>query len=243
MFAEDKCSKRYPIPPSCYLIGPTGPTGPSGGPTGPTGPIGATGPTGPTGPIGLIGPQGIQGIQGQTGPTGPTGTSGINVVRSAYLVTFNPGTNDGIEINSNGRIPIDRKEIDITNLITLNNDKTIKFNETGYYKLTITVSAYIQAPDITFDKHRDFVSVGFREINTDNIYIGASEWIFNEKPTQIISQGIISVIDTNKNYELSNLGKYTIYLNTPDIIDINSNSYFSNSLVTITIEYLDRQKS
>lgn len=36
MFAEDKCSKRYPIPPSCYLIGPTGPTGPSGGPTGPT---------------------------------------------------------------------------------------------------------------------------------------------------------------------------------------------------------------
>lgn len=190
------------------------------------------GPTGPTGPSG-----------GPTGPTGPQGTDGINVVRSAYLVTFNPGTNDGIEIKVNSRIPIERKEIDLTNLITLNNDKTISFNEIGYYKLTITVSAYIQAPDITFDKHRDFVSIGFREVNTDNIYIGASEWIYNEKATQIISHGIIAVTNTNNLYELSNLSKNTIYLNTPDIIDINSNSYFSNSLVTITIEYLDRQKS
>lgn len=195
---------------------------------------------GPTGPKGDIGPTGLQGIQGPTGPTGP---SGINAVRSAYLVTFNPSIiEEGIAIEPNNRLPIDRKEIDITNLITLNEDETIKFNETGYYKLTFIVSAYIQAEDITFDPHRDFVSIGFRQINTDNIYIGASKWIYNENPTQIIAHGIIAVNDTNNIYELINLGKYKIYLNTPDIKDIGTSSYFSNSLITVIIEYLDRQK-
>lgn len=198
---------------------------------------------GPTGPKGETGATGAQGIQGETGPTGPTGPSGINAVRSAYLVTFNPSiVEEGVAIDSNNRLPIDRKEIDLTNLITLNDDETIKFNETGYYKVTFIVSAYIQASGITFDPHHDFVSIGFRQINTDNVYIGASEWIYNEKPTQIMAHGIIAINNINDTYELSNLSKYKIYLNTPDIKDIGTSSYFSNSLVTVIIEYLDRQK-
>ena len=145
MLDNKKCSKnKYNLPSSCYIIGPTGPTG-------------------PTGP---------QGIKGNTGPTGPQGADGINAVRSAYLVTFNPSTEEnGISIEPNGRLPIDRKEIDITNLITLNDDKTIKFNEAGHYKLTFIVSTYIQTNDIAFDPHKDFISIGFRQINT-HIYRG-----------------------------------------------------------------------
>ena len=40
-------------------------------------------------------------------------------------------------------------------------------------------------------------------------------------------------------YELANLNMYPLYLITPFINDINTNSYFANSTVTLFIEYLD----
>lgn len=264
---------KYKLPNGCFLMGPTGPTGPRGPasitvgitntglpntnaevsnsgtndnvildfviPQGPTGPIGLQGPTGPQGLRGLAGTTGPQGPQGTIGPTGPAGIS-----RSAYLVTYNYSENeDGIEVLPNNKLPIERKEIDATNLVDLNiNDNTIKFNAIGYYKISFIVSAYTQATDIEFNPHRDFVSLGFKMINTDNIYIGASEWIYDETATQIMAHGIISVENPNNIYALYNVGNYTIFLNTPDLNDINSNSYFTNSLITIIIEYLGKQK-
>ena len=54
------------------------------------------------------------------GPTGPTGPS---LLRSAYLVTFNDSTKaDGIEVKSGDNLPITRTELDISNIITLNNN-------------------------------------------------------------------------------------------------------------------------
>lgn len=182
-------------------------------------------------------------LMGPTGPTGSTGPTGpVFSPRSAYLVTFNPGNSeDGIEIAAGGKLPIDRKEIDITNLITLNSsDNTLSFNTIGYYKIAFVVSAYVQATDIEFNPHRDFVALGFSRVNSDNIYIGASEWVYDETATQIIGQGIIAIDDTSNIYSLNNVSKYAIHLNTPDITDIGSDSYFTNSLVTITIEYLGR---
>lgn len=192
------------------------------------------------GPIGLTGPSGPTGPKGDIGPTGP---SGVNFSRAAYIVTFNDGTSvDGIKIESNERIPIDRMELDVSNLITLDStNKTIKFNETGYYKITFTVSAYPAVNDIEFDPTKDIVSVGFRQINTDNAYIGVSQFVYNAEPVQLLGQGIIAVIDKEITYELANLGKYPIYLLTPDIANIATTSYFSNPLVTIVIEYLGRQ--
>lgn len=186
--------------------------------------------------------QGPKGEKGDIGPIGPTGPAGIS--RSAYLVTYNYSENeDGIEVLPNNKLPIERKEIDATNLVDLNtNDNTIKFNAIGYYKISFIVSAYTQATDIEFNPHRDFVSLGFKMINTDNIYIGASEWIYDETATQIMAHGIISVENPNNIYALYNVGNYTIFLNTPDLNDINSNSYFTNSLITIIIEYLGKQK-
>lgn len=51
---------------------------------------------------------------------GQTGPIGINYTKNIYLVTFNDGTNvDGILVKSNSALPINRKELDIYELINL----------------------------------------------------------------------------------------------------------------------------
>lgn len=179
-------------------------------------------------------------IKGPKGDMGPTGPAGPNIIRAAYIVTFNDGTNpDGIEVLSNERLPLNRIELDVTNLITLD-DNIIKFNEIGYYKINFTVSAYPKVEQIDFDPTKDIVSVGFKSKDSDNTYVGVGEWVFNGEAVELVAQGIVSVISTNDSYELANLSKQPIYLNTPDLRNINTISYFSNSLVTLVIEYLGK---
>lgn len=72
------------------------------------------------------------------------------------------------------------------------------------------------------------------------IYVGASNWIYEEKPINLIGQGIISVDNTNNVYELANVSNKEIYLSSPNIEDIKSKSYFTNQLVTMNIDYLGR---
>ena len=148
-----------------------------------------------------------------------------------------PGTSqDGIPVNTNSPLPIDRKELDITNLVTLDTtNQTLKFNEIGYYRISIIASAYSKKTDTKFEPDNDFVTIGLRQLNTDNIYIGASRWSPEEIAREISADGIISVADTNITYEIVNLGKKTIYLFTPDLSNISSNSYFTNSLLTIIV--------
>ena len=187
------------------------------------GPKGDIGPTGPIGPTGAI------------GPTGPT------LIKSAYIVTYNDLTNeDGLPIISGAKIPLKRKELDVGNIITLNSNYTIRFNSIGYYKISFTVFAYPKVDSIDFDPTKDIVSIGFKESNTNNVYVGASSWVWNGEAIEIYTSGIISVPNTNSLYELTNLSKETIYLNTPNIENISSTSYFSNSLVTLLIDYLGR---
>lgn len=185
----------------------------------------------------IVGPTGPTGPQGEIGPTGPA-SSLNNVGRSAYLVTFNDDSNE-INIPIFTKIPVKRKELDLTNLITLENNN-IKFNLVGYYYISIIVSSFIK--NIQSNPKTDFVTIGFRKNNTDNIYIGASLFKNNELPSQIKAEGMIAIADTKDTYELVNLSNQTIYLNSPDLNDISSNSYFTNSLVTIFIEYLGRQQ-
>lgn len=175
-----------------------------------------------------------------TGPTGPTGTA---YNRSAYIVTFNDSTSaEGIPVTNNDRLPLDRLELDISNLVTLNSDEeTLKFNVAGYYKITFIISGYAQQTDTEFDLTKDFISIGFRQVDTDNIFIGASEWVYYEKAVQITGQGIIAVNDITNTYELVNLAPQTLYLDTPDLGYISTGSYFANALVTMIVEYLGRQ--
>lgn len=173
---------------------------------------------------------------------GATGPSGISNLRSAYLVTFNDvvGYQRKI-IEPNAPIPIERSEIDVSNLVKLNlDDNTIQFNEPGYYKITFSITAYLLSDTGVFDPKSDIVAVGFRQVGTDNIYVGASNWIYEEKPINLIGQGIISVDNTNNVYELANVSNKEIYLSSPNIEDIKSKSYFTNQLVTMNIDYLGR---
>ena len=125
--------------------------------------------------VGPTGPRGPRGLPGMTCPTGPSVSRNS---RSAYFVTFNDGTSqDGIPVNTNSPLPIDRKELDITNLVTLDTtNQTLKFNEIGYYRISIIASAYSKKTDTKFEPDNDFVTIGLRQLNTDNIYICASRW-------------------------------------------------------------------
>mgnify|MGYP004645661783 CR=1 FL=1 len=116
----------------------------------------------------------------------------------------------------------------------------IKFNEIGYYKVTFTINTY-STSNAQFNPDNDFVSVGLRHVDTDEIYVGTSNWTYNSEVQQLTAQGIISIVDTTDEYELVNLTNHIIFLNSPDIKNINSKSYFANSFLTIIIEYLGRQ--
>lgn len=83
--------------------------------------------------------------------------------------------------------------------------------------------------------------IGLREKDTDNIYIGTSSWYKTETAKQNIMEGMLAITDTKKEFELVNLSNKSICLITPDIENIKSKSYFTNSLVTVFIEYLGKQ--
>lgn len=185
----------------------------------------------------------IKGPKGDKGDTGEKGDTGPSQIRTAYLVSFSeqPTGDNGIPVPPNTRVPIDRVELDITNLITLDDrEQTIKFNTVGYYKVTFIVQAHINPESEELDLDNDFISLGFKVVNTDDIYIGASRWIYGTETDQIMGQGIVAVNDTTKEYELVSLGKEIMYLASPDLKNISSQSYFTTPLVNIVIEYLGR---
>lgn len=174
------------------------------------------------------------------GPKGDPGEAGPEKIGAAYLVSFNSNyPKDGYEIFEDERLPIERKELDTNDICVLDNN-TIKFNKIGHYKITFTVYAKVPYFNTSYDPEIDFVSLGFKQVNTDNIYIGSSYFIKDEEVKQITGQGIIAVNDINAQYELANTSKRTIYLNTPDVNNIKSNSYFVNTPITLIVEYLGR---
>lgn len=178
-------------------------------------------------------------------PKGKDGLDGENIpnkINAAYIVAFNKDyLDDGYEILKGERLPLQRKEIDTNNIVELDsNNNTIKFNKEGYYK--ISFNAYVRVPYFNekFDPKIDFATLAFRKVGTDNIYVGASSFYRNEETSNIHTEGILSIDSTNDLYELSNLSKRNIYLNTPDLQNIDSDSYFTNSSLTLIIEYLGK---
>ncbi len=206
------------------------------------GPAGAPGPEGERGLMGPQGPQGLQGIQGEQGPRGeigPTGPTGPELIKAAYLVTFNQGySSEGLKVNANSRIPIARKEMQTSDIVTLSDDNIIQFNQIGYYRVTFYVNGYAPLSGSIFNPTTDFIAIGFRQINTDLIYIGDSKFTNENIPVQIYGDGIVTVEDTSNKYELINLTSKEFFLRSPAINDINTNSYFANATVRLIIEYL-----
>ena len=110
---------------------------------------------------------------------GPKGRERLGVV---YLATFKSDKIEGIEVLENMWISLTRKEIDAQNILELDtNNNLIAFNKNGTYKVTIILYGYCKTSKDSFDENKDFISIGLRGINTDNIYVGASQWIKFEK--------------------------------------------------------------
>ena len=60
-------------------------------------------------------------------------------------------------------------EIDTDNIITLNkNESTLKFNNIGYYKISIILSASIYPTNPNFDSKNDFISYDFDKNTTSH---------------------------------------------------------------------------
>lgn len=217
-----------------------GPQGEQGEPgeEGAQGPMGVQGPQGIQGPPGIQGPKGDPGEIGPTGATGPTGKDGIQEIETVYVVTFNDNNPAGFEVPYGARIPLDRIEVDNTKIAELTLQNTLKFKKAGTYKVDFMVSTKIN-PTPNLDLANNVISVGFKKVNSPIVYAGGSAWYTYGPTVKIISQGLFVVGDpTLDELELVNLSKQSIYLNSPLIDNINSESYFSNPYVTIVIEYL-----
>ncbi len=169
----------------------------------------------------------------------PKGDTGLNQVSAANIVTFEDNyPKEGYEIKELEKVPLTRIELDTNNVCTLDKN-LIKLNKAGYYEISFTVNGYVNTT-LPFDETKDFISLGFREENTDNVYIGSSIYITDSTSKNIFAQGLLQINDVNKTYELVNLSKRSIYLKTPALTNINTNSYFVNSPVNIIIRYLGK---
>lgn len=198
-------------------------------------PRGDAGPKGDKGDTGDIGPRGLP---GETGPAGPAGPEKI---KSTYIITFNQNyTDEGTEVLENTRLPLQQKGVDSDNICTLDAvNNTLKFSLTGTYKIDFTVSLYVKQKDTNaFNLSNDFASVGFRKVGSEIVFSGASSWCKENMPTTLVSNGLFIVTNTDEEFELYNFTKKSIFLISPNIQNINTDSYFVNPLVKITIEYM-----
>ncbi len=201
------------------------------GATGPTGPVGATG------PIGATGPMGEKGERGETGATGP------ELIKTAYITTLrDPSfvmTDDGVTVASGARLPLKNLSYTTHNpLVTLNaDDNTVTINEIGTYEIIFTLNGHI-VNSTPYDVSTDFVSVGFREIDADTVYIGANAWSSDGTPQNITGLGILQIIDAGKSFELVNLHKKSLKIYGGNKRQTLTDSYYTTPVVTMLIRKL-----
>ena len=226
----------------CGYTGATGPKGDTGakGDRGEPGIKGEKGEQGIQGIQGEKGEQGIQGEKGENGERGPQGATGPDEIKGGMILSYNDDPQNfpvnGKEITSGERLPLMRLELDQGGVVTLNtDDNTIKFTKTGVYKVTFTINAYTKKTDVDFNASTDFVSVSFREVNSEKILASTTSWSKEEVATNMIGQGLFVVDDINNVYELVNTQRKSIYLNGADVTKTISNSYFAVPMVTVVI--------
>jgi len=194
----------------------------------------------PRGFTGDRGPAGEKGDKGDTGPAGPAGPVVESKILSAEILSYNNDPThfpvEGQEIKSNERLPLLRLELDSGGIINLDTtDNIIQFNKTGVYKVTFTVNAYVKKSAQEFNPVTDFVSVAFREVDSDNILAAATTWTPSECASNMCGQGVIVVTDPATPYELVNTQKKSIFINGCNVTQTVSHSYFSVPMVSIII--------
>ncbi len=181
-------------------------------------------------------------IKGEKGDKGDTGPTGPELIKTSLVLGYNNDPfgfpAEGMVIKSGERIPFVRVETNLGELVSLNPDYSIQFAETGVYSVNFITNAYVKLAGDTYNPQTDFVVVGFREENTDNIFAAANCWTANECATTMSGQGVFVVDDISKKYELVNLQKREIYVNAVDITKTITNSYFASVLASLVFHKL-----
>ncbi len=201
------------------------------GSNGEKGEPGPAGPAGPQGPKGDTGPQGLKGEPGPQGPPGPL------EIPCAYFCTLMSEEipEQGLQISTKQRIPIEVKVNDMLDNITLN-DNTLTFNREGTYRIDIMIQAYVKS-QTNFNPTTDIISIGFKKVDEETVYAGTSIWNFAEPISTVNIQGIFNVTDGDV-FEIINTGKNDIYLDAPEIEKLATTSSFASPIVTIIIQTL-----
>lgn len=179
-------------------------------------------------------PRGITGIQGEKGDPGQT------EVQSVMILSYNDDPThfppDGIEIESGMRVPLMRRELDHGGFVTLDSqDMTLQFNKTGIYFVIFNINAYVKRSNTDFNPETDFVSIAFREVDSNKILVAANNWTPNECALNTCGQGVFVVSDLATAYELVNTQKKSMFVNGCNINQTISPSYFGVPMVTLTI--------
>ncbi len=174
-------------------------------------------------------PKGVDGKDGPTGPAGPL------VIPTALFMTFDSeDQSSGIKVDANERIPIELKISSEENDFVLNSEEnTITIKNPGIYRIDFTVYA-CSIYETSFFKDRDIIAIGFKKPNENTVYAGASVWNDNKLPMAIVGNGIIFTTLPQEEFELLNVGKKEIYLNTPDLDEETSS--FAKPVVSIIIQ-------
>lgn len=206
----------------------------------PRGYTGEAGVQGEKGEKGDTGPKGDMGQKGEKGDKGDKGDACPAELESVFILSYNGDPTrfpaGGIEIKSGERLPLERRELDHGGILTLDSvDMTIQFNKTGIYFVTFSTNAYVKRSGDTFDPKTDFVSIAFREVDSDKILAAANNWTPNECALNTFGQGMFVVNDLATAYELVNTQKKSIFVNGCDIGQTISHSYFSVPMVTLSI--------
>ena len=129
-----------------------------------------------------------------------------------------------------------RLELTHGNIITLDsNDKTIQFNKTGLYYVSFKTNAYYKKSGQEFDPVNDFVSIAFREVDSDNILCASTIWTPNECASLCAGHGLFVVDNIATAYELVNTQTKSVYINGCNVEKTVSHSYFSVPMVSLVI--------
>lgn len=207
---------------------------------------GEKGEKGDKGDQGEQGPRGIRGEKGEKGERGEKGDKGEIppfIIKTVYLSSFrDPSkvTEKGLEIPSGGRLPIQRiQTTSNTNIVQLNDDNTIQFNETGTYEILFNLNGFLKTTTYPFDPERDFLAVGFRPADSNEVYVATNDWSFSEVPHNVMGIGLIQVNSLATAYELANLQKNPMILTGGNKDYTITNSYFTTPMLTMIIRKLN----
>lgn len=188
----------------------------------------------------------LQGEKGEKGNKGDKGDRGDGETRGVYLVTLrNPNFviyNGGFEVPSRGRLPIlEEHEFSVESPVELDKtNSTIRFNETGVYEVGFTFNGHTKIAQDEFDLNADFVAVGFRQVDSDNVLVGVNDWSFNEVPHNMSGHGLVRVDDATKSYELVNLHVRPLFLLAGRKEQTMTSSYMITPMVTMVIKQLQK---